>query len=93
MDTIQINNGGFLITGDFNNQTQHWGYDTLDKRGEETETWQDENHLILINDPSDESTFYSRCCHSTTTTPDLALCKEDVHKRINKKAGPQLAGK
>jgi endonuclease/exonuclease/phosphatase family metal-dependent hydrolase len=91
LDTIQVTNDSFLITGDFNSQSQSWGYDTLDKRGEEIETWQDEDHLILINDPSDEPTFYSRRWHSTTT-PDLALCTEDIHKRLPRKVGPQFAG-
>ena len=91
LDTIQVPDSGFLIAGDFNSQSQSWGYDTLDKRGEEIEAWQDENHLILANDLSDEHTFYSRRWHSTTT-PDLALCTEDIHKQLNRKVGPQLGG-
>jgi exonuclease III len=39
LDTIQVTNDGFFITGDFNSQSQSWGYDTQDKIGEEKETW------------------------------------------------------
>ena len=91
LDTITVPGSGFLITGDFNSQSQSWGYNTMDKRGEEIEAWQDENHLILVNDPSDHPTFYSRRWHSTTT-PDLALCTDDVHKNITRTVGPQLGG-
>ena len=91
LDTIPVPDSSFLIAGDFNSQSQSWGYDTLDKRGEEIEAWQDEKHLILANDPTDEPTFYSRRWHSTTT-PDLALCTEDIHKRLSREVGPQLGG-
>ena len=70
---MQIPDSSILILGDLNSQSQSWGYNTMNKRGETIEDWQDENHLILINDPSDTPTFYSRRWH-TTTTPDLALC-------------------
>ena len=58
LETIQVPNSGFLFSGDFNSQS--WGYNYLDKRGEEVEAWQDELHLILVNDPIDPPTFYSR---------------------------------
>ena len=66
-------------------------YNTKDKRGETIEDWQDENHLILINDPSDTPTFYSRRWH-TTTTPDLAFCTDDIHQNISRKVCDQLGG-
>ena len=53
--------------------------------------WQDEKQLILANDPTDQHTFYSRRWYSTTT-PDLALCTEDVHKKLSRTVGPQLGG-
>ncbi|PVD24868.1 hypothetical protein C0Q70_15357 [Pomacea canaliculata] len=81
---------GFLIAGDFNSQSQSWGYNILDKRGEDIETWQDENHLILVNDPTDPPTFYSRRWH--TTKPDLALCTDDIHKNLSRKVLDQLGG-
>ncbi|KAK7113996.1 hypothetical protein V1264_000134 [Littorina saxatilis] len=91
LDTIQVPDSGFLIAGDFNSQSQSWGYKTLDRRGEDIESWQDDNHLILVNGPTDPSTFYSRRWHSTTT-PDLALCTDDIHKTISRKVDEQLGG-
>ena len=91
LDTIQVTDTNFLIAGDFNSRSQSWGYDTMDTRGEYIEDWQDENKLILVNDPTDQDTFYSRRWH-TTTTPDLALCTEDVHKRLTRKVCGQLGG-
>ena len=91
LDTIQVPDSGFLITGDFNSQSQSWGYNTMDPRGEEIEAWQDENHLILVNDPTETPTFYSRRWH-TTTTPDLAFCTDDVHQNISRKVADQLGG-
>ena len=91
LDTIQVTDTNFLIAGDFNSRSQSWGYDTMDTRGEYIEDWQDENKLILVNDPTDQDTFYSRPWH-TTITPDLALCTEDVHKRLNRKVCGQLGG-
>jgi ribonuclease HI len=91
LDTLNVPDSGYLIVGDFNSQSQSWGYNTMDRRGEEVETWQDEHHLILINDPTDTPTFYSRRWHSTTT-PDLALCTEDVHKKISRTVESQLGG-
>ena len=91
LDTIHVPDTNFLIAGDFNSSSQSWGYDTMDARGEDIEEWQDENKLILANDPTDQNTFYSRRWH-TTTTPDLALCTEDVHKRLTRKVCAQLGG-
>ena len=39
-----------------------WGYDHIDKRGEEVENWQDDHNLNLINKPEDQPTYYSRLC-------------------------------
>ncbi|PVD38981.1 hypothetical protein C0Q70_01606 [Pomacea canaliculata] len=91
LDTIQVPDSGFLIAGDFNSQSQSWGYNILDKRGEDIETWQDENHLILVNDPTDPPTFYSRRWH-TTTKLDLALCTDDIHKNLSRTVLDQLGG-
>ena len=70
LDTISTEVSNFKIVGDFNNHSQSWGYQHMDRRGEEVENWQDENHLLLINSPSDQPTFYSRRWH-TTSTPDI----------------------
>ncbi|VDI67555.1 Hypothetical predicted protein [Mytilus galloprovincialis] len=59
-----------------NLQSQSWGYNTID--------WQDEHHLIPVNDPTDTPTFYSRRWH-TTTTPDLAFCTDDIYQNISRK--------
>ena len=91
LDTLQVGDSGFLITGDFNSRSQSWGYDNMDKRGEEIEEWQDEHHLILVNDPTDTPTFYSRRWH-TTTTPDLAFCTDDIHRKISRRVTDQLGG-
>ena len=55
------------------------------------EDWQDENNLTLINRPNDAPTFYSRVWH-TTSTPDIALCTEDLHRIIEREVGNQLGG-
>ena len=49
----------YLVVGDFNSHSQNWGYDHIDKRGEEVENWQDDHRLNLINKPEDQPTFYS----------------------------------
>ncbi|PVD19086.1 hypothetical protein C0Q70_21645 [Pomacea canaliculata] len=86
---VKVPESGFLIAGDFNSQSQSWGY-ILDKR-EDIETWQDENHLILVNDPTDPPTLYLRRWH-TTTKPDLALCTDDIHKNLSRTVLDQLGG-
>ena len=91
LDTIKVPDSGFLIAGDFNSRSQSWGYDNLDNRGEQVEAWQDQHHLILANDPSDTPTFYSRRWH-TTTTPDLAFCTDDIHRKICRRVEEQLGG-
>ena len=91
LDTIQVPDSGFLITGDFNSRSQSWGYSNIDNRGDEVEAWQDEHHLILVNDPNDTPTFYSIRWH-TTTTPDRAFCTDNIHRNINRKVEEQLGG-
>ena len=91
LDTISTEVSNFIIVGDFNSHSQSWGYQHMDIRGEEVENWQDENRLLLINSPSDQPTFYSRRWH-TTSTPDIALCTEDLHGSIRREVGEQLGG-
>ena len=91
LDSISMADSNLLIVGDFNSHSQSWGYDHMDRRGEEVETWQDDNHLLLINSPFDCPTFYSRRWH-TTSTPDLALCTADIHKSLKREVGEQLGG-
>ena len=75
---IPVVRTNFIIAGDFNSHSQSWGYNHIDTRGEEIEEWQDNNNLILINKSEYTPTFYSRCWH-TTSTPDIAICTEDIH--------------
>ena len=91
LDTISTEVSNFIIVGDFNSHSQSWGYQHMDRRGEEVENWQDDNRLLLINSPSDQPTFYSRRWH-TTSTPDIALCTEDLHGSIRREVGEQLGG-
>ena len=88
---IPVVRTNFIIVGDFNSHSQSWGYNHIDARGEEIEEWQDDNNLILINKPEDTPTFYSRCWH-TTSTPDIAICTEDIHSITQRKVGSQLGG-
>ena len=91
LEVLKVPKENFLITGDFNSRSQSWGYGNLDRRGEDVEEWQDENCLVLINDPTDQHTFYSRRWHSEST-PDLAFCTDDLHRRLTREVCPQLAG-
>ena len=91
LDTISTEVSNFIIVGDFNSHSQSWGYQHMDRRGEEVENWQDENRLLLINSPSDQPTFYFRRWH-TTSTPEIALCTEDLHGSIRREVGEQLGG-
>ena len=91
LDTLKVPDEDFLIVGDFNSRSQSWGYDDIDKRGEEVEAWQDDHRLILINDPADTPTFYSGRWH-TTTTPDLALCTGNLHPFTKREVCKQLGG-
>ena len=91
LDTIPMEDTDFLVIGDFNSHSQSWGYDHMDRRGEEVETWQDDHNLLLINEPEDQPTFYSRRWQSTST-PDLGFCTEDIHKCVTREVGEQLGG-
>ena len=75
----------------FNSHSQSWRYNHIDSRGEEIEEWQDDNNIILINKQEDTPTFYSRCSH-TTSTPDIAICTEDIHCITKRTVGSQLGG-
>ena len=81
----------FVIVGDFDSHSHTWRYNLIDARGEEMEEWQDDNNLNLINKPKDSPTFYSRCWH-TTSTPDIAICTEDIHSITKRTVRSQLDG-
>ena len=88
---IQVRGNNYIIVGHFNSHSQSWGYNHIDTLGEEIEEWQDDNNLTLINNPEDTSTFYSRCWHATST-PDIAICTEDIHSITKRTVGDQLGG-
>ena len=80
-----------LVIGDFNSHSTCWGYEETDKRGEEVEDWQIENRLVLLNDPEDPPTFFSRRWLSTST-PDLSFATDDISKKTTRGVLHQLGG-
>ena len=70
---------------------QAGGFDTLDNRGEEIEGWLIDNQLVQINQPHDKPSYYYSAWKQTST-PDLAMATEDVHKQISRSANGQLGG-
>ena len=79
-----------LILGDMNSRSQSWGYPDLNARGEEIEEWQAENSLILLNQPEDPPTFYSRSW-MTSSTPDLAFATNTISIGSKRVVADQLA--
>ena len=79
------------MLGDFNSHSEAWGYSEADRRGEEVEDWQIDNKLLLLNDPDDPPTFFSRRWR-TTTTPDLAFATENLSKKATRTVMGQLRG-
>ena len=55
------------------------------------EDWQVESKLLLLNDPEDPPTFYSRRWR-TTSTPDLAFATDDLSKKTTRRVLNQLGG-
>lgn len=91
LESMEILDNQCLIVGDFNSHSETWGYQEADKRGEEVEDWQIEHNLILVNEPDDPPTFFSRRW-LTTTTPDLAFATDDIAKKITRRVLDQLGG-
>ncbi|PVD22167.1 hypothetical protein C0Q70_17972 [Pomacea canaliculata] len=58
-------------------------------RGEEVEDWQIDSKMILLNDPEDPPTFFSRRWVSSTT-PDLAFATDDLSKKTTRGVQNQL---
>ena len=88
---INIPDKNCLVVGDFNSHSERWGYEETDRRGEEVEDWEIDNHLHLINEVDDEPTFYSRRW-MTTSTPDLAFATNDLYVRTTRTVLKQLGG-
>ena len=91
LPTLEPDQDNFLALGDFNSHSPSWGYRNLDAKGEEVEQWMTENQLVLINKPDDTDSYYSRTWR-TTSTPDLAIATDDLHKISQREVCKQLGG-
>ena len=91
LDPIPVDPHSWVITGDFNSHSPSWGYQELNRKGENVENWTSINQLILINRPDDPPTFYSRSSR-TISTPDLAFATDDRHSIAQKEVSSQLGG-
>jgi hypothetical protein len=78
-----------LVLGDFKSNSESWGYEESDKRGDKVENWQIDNNLILLSDAEYPPTFYSRRCH-TTSNPDLAFATDYLYVRTTRSVLKQL---
>ncbi|XP_070209766.1 uncharacterized protein [Littorina saxatilis] len=84
----QIND---LVLSMYRSHSTCWGYEETDRRGEEVEDWQIDAQMILLNDPEDPPTFFSRRWLSTST-PDLAFATDDLSKKTTRGILSQLGG-
>jgi hypothetical protein len=91
LQTLDIPEENCLAIGDFNSHSTCWGYEETDRRGEEIEDWQIDSKMILLNDPEDPPTFFSRRWMSSTT-PDLAFATDDLSKKATRGVQKQLGG-
>ena len=69
---IEVEENDCIVVGDFNSHSEAWGYPESDRRGEEIEEWQIDTKLLLINDPEDPPTIYSRRWLTTSTPQKTA---------------------
>jgi ribonuclease HI len=88
---VKLEESRHLIMGDFNSHSPSWGYATTDQKGEDIEDWMAESRLILINQPDDKPTCYSRVW-KTMSTPDLAMATDDIHRHTTRIINSQLGG-
>lgn len=91
LNNINTKSTRHLIAGDFNSHSPSWGYEEMDARGELLEDWMMENKLILINQPDDQPTCYSRAW-KTLSTPDLAMATEEIQRLSSRTVSTQLGG-
>ena len=91
LDLIHPQDSRCIILGDFNSHSEAWGYEEADRRGEEVEDWQVDDGLVLLNDPDDPPTFFSRRWLSSTT-PDLAFATNDLSRIASRTVLSQLGG-
>nr|KAG5697608.1 hypothetical protein BaRGS_001033 [Batillaria attramentaria] len=91
LHNVKLEASRHLVVGDFNSHSPSWGYEELDSRGEEVEDWMMENQIVLINKPDDKPTCYSRAW-KTSSTPDLAIATDDIHRLSTRAVSTQLGG-
>lgn len=91
LQLLEVPHEDCIVLGDFNSHSTVWGYPTTNRRGEEVEDWQIEKQLVLLNDPEDPPTFFSRRWISTST-PDLAFATDNLSSKTSRKVQSQLAG-
>ena len=91
LETLQTQEDRHLIVGDFNAHSPSWGYISMDTRGDEIEDWMAERNLILINNPEDPPTFYSRRWKSQSTL-DITIAREDIERDTIRNFTNQLGG-
>ena len=91
LDLIQIEDKDCLVLGDFNSHSEAWGYKEADARGEQVEDWQVDTKLVLLNDPDDPPSFFSRTWLKSYT-PDLAFATNDLAGISSRTVLAQLGG-
>lgn len=91
LQRLQTPQENCIVLGDFNSHSTNWGYNETDKRGDEVEDWQIDSKMLLLNDPEDPPSFYSRRW-LTTSTPDLAFATDNVAKLTERRVLSQLGG-
>jgi hypothetical protein len=91
IEVLKVSNTNWMTVGDINSHSPNWGYEDIDKKGEQVEDWSITNNLQLLNDPDDTPTYYSRRWRKTST-PDLALASEDMEKTSVWEVCQQLGG-
>ena len=91
LQSMNIPGENCIVLGDLNSHSTSWGYNENDRRGDEVEDWQIETDLLLLNDPEDPPTYFSRRW-LTTTTPDIAFATNDLATKTSRVVLSQLAG-
>ena len=90
LHAIQLEEGRWIIMGDFNSHSPSWGYPDLDPKGDEVEDWII-GQMVLINRPDEPHTYYPRAWRKTSC-PDLAIATDDVAKITERHVEEQLGG-
>lgn len=86
LDSIPVDETNFTVVGYIISPNKSWGYDKMDNRGDELETWHNDNKLNPINPRH----FYSREWH-TTPTHDRAFCTDNLYGHAFKRGLMKLS--